>query len=265
MWQDLQFVQAGPQIRDLPSASPTGIDGSAFDECYVPDPVPPNTLRYGDVVSVSGNLYRVVHQDRDGDTEPDTDDPDQPFLEGDYYTMECDAIYTFACIAIVSPHPTLTAVMAWGETPAMRWMNPIPIPRPRPPPAPALRLDFPVDLPRPPPPQQHLRPRHSVPPRRRHRPHRLRLGIQPPSDGLWQRRRPPARLRLHHPRPSEGPPGMGKPRSPTLPAAPHHRHHVRAPPAASTASTSTANAGQDSTTASTSSWAASKAACRLLR
>ena len=57
--EDLQFVQAGPRIRDLPSASPTGIDGSAFDECYVRSSAP-FTLRYGDWFRYSGGLYRVV-------------------------------------------------------------------------------------------------------------------------------------------------------------------------------------------------------------
>jgi len=87
----VQFVFAGGLISD-PASNPEG--------CYAPDPVPPETIRLGDVVSVGGFEFRITDPDRDGDGSADTNngsDETPEFKAGDFYT---DARADFKCTYI---------------------------------------------------------------------------------------------------------------------------------------------------------------------
>jgi type II secretory pathway pseudopilin PulG len=112
--QEAQFVLAG-QLNT---------NNSTPDEYYMPDAVPADSIRFGDLLVVSGFTFVILDQDRDGDTNPDTDSPapsgSTVFELGDFYTTPRS---TLRCLYIghvldgdgnvryPSPAMVLTAVM----------------------------------------------------------------------------------------------------------------------------------------------------------
>ncbi|MBX3432771.1 MAG: prepilin-type N-terminal cleavage/methylation domain-containing protein [Pirellulales bacterium] len=67
-----------------PRGRPHSLSFVYFDGTdYAPEPLPPNMIRWGDLVEVDGALYEIDDPDRDGDGNSDA----ATFQKGDYYTL----------------------------------------------------------------------------------------------------------------------------------------------------------------------------------
>jgi type II secretory pathway pseudopilin PulG len=114
----VQFVLDG-QYATLPG-SPQW-DPNA---CYFPDPVPPNTLRFGDKIEVGGRIYEIIDPDRDGEDPKDDTIDDPRFVKGDFYT-DARAQFAVAYVGQSPPVPYAAVEVRTSDPPPFGgWTNP---------------------------------------------------------------------------------------------------------------------------------------------
>ena len=113
---EVQLVLAGALIAS-PQSNP--------DACYALDNVPPDTIRFGDVISVSGFDFVITDPDRDGDGAADTGNGDPVFTRGDFYT---DSRAQFKCNFLGSSPPVPRAAVPPRQSalPDNGWAHPAP-------------------------------------------------------------------------------------------------------------------------------------------